>query len=100
MLQEVVLTRAQDLKDFLTNCRGSPPQAELQVAVVLCCLSLTVYSQSIMYQLVSGIAFCHHHRVLHRDLKPQNLLINKVSPCRHVCTPLNPLDTEGTIKAG
>lgn len=23
-----------------------------------------------------GIAFCHQHKVLHRDLKPQNLLIN------------------------
>jgi cyclin-dependent kinase len=33
--------------------------------------------QSLMYQLLRGIAFCHHHRVLHRDLKPQNLLINK-----------------------
>lgn len=30
-----------------------------------------------MMQLVSGIAFCHSHRILHRDLKPQNLLINK-----------------------
>jgi cyclin-dependent kinase len=24
-----------------------------------------------MYQLLKGIAFCHDHRVLHRDLKPQ-----------------------------
>ena len=29
------------------------------------------------YQLLRGIAFCHENRVLHRDLKPQNLLINK-----------------------
>ena len=29
------------------------------------------------YQLLKGIAFCHENRVLHRDLKPQNLLINK-----------------------
>jgi serine/threonine protein kinase len=30
-----------------------------------------------MFQLVKGIAYCHSHRVLHRDLKPQNLLIDK-----------------------
>ncbi|KAI9476151.1 MAG: kinase-like domain-containing protein [Benjaminiella poitrasii] len=33
--------------------------------------------KQLMYQLLKGIAFCHAHRVLHRDLKPQNLLINK-----------------------
>jgi negative regulator of PHO system len=32
--------------------------------------------KSFMYQLQRGIAFCHENRVLHRDLKPQNLLIN------------------------
>lgn len=30
-----------------------------------------------MMQLCLGIKFCHSHRVLHRDLKPQNLLVNK-----------------------
>lgn len=33
--------------------------------------------KSYMYQMLQGIAFCHAHRVLHRDLKPQNLLIDK-----------------------
>ncbi|KKK15958.1 cdk5 [Aspergillus rambellii] len=33
--------------------------------------------KSFMHQLMNGIAFCHDNRVLHRDLKPQNLLINK-----------------------
>lgn len=33
--------------------------------------------KSFLYQLLKGIAFCHEQRVLHRDLKPQNLLINK-----------------------
>lgn len=30
-----------------------------------------------MWQLCSGIRYCHSHRVLHRDLKPQNLLIDR-----------------------
>ena len=30
-----------------------------------------------MSQLVEGVRYCHSHRVLHRDLKPQNLLIDK-----------------------
>jgi serine/threonine protein kinase len=33
--------------------------------------------KSYLYQLLAGIAFCHANRVLHRDLKPQNLLIDQ-----------------------
>lgn len=33
--------------------------------------------KSFMYQLLRGMAYCHGRLVLHRDLKPQNLLINK-----------------------
>ncbi|KAI9175230.1 cyclin-dependent kinase 5 [Blastocladiella emersonii ATCC 22665] len=51
-----------DLKKYLDANNG-----DLDPAVV----------RQFLYQLLKGIAFCHEHRVLHRDLKPQNLLINK-----------------------
>ncbi|BFZ56823.1 negative regulator of the PHO system [Savitreella phatthalungensis] len=54
----------KDLKKYMDshgkNCALDPPTI-----------------RSFMYQLLKGIAFCHDNRVLHRDLKPQNLLINK-----------------------
>lgn len=52
----------QDLKRFMDACGDNGIQAET--------------TKSFLYQLLRGIAFCHEHRVLHRDLKPQNLLIN------------------------
>lgn len=31
--------------------------------------------QIFLFQLLRGLHYCHERRVLHRDLKPQNLLI-------------------------
>eukprot|EP00514_Thraustochytrium_sp_LLF1b_P003155 CAMPEP_0184509500 /NCGR_PEP_ID=MMETSP0198_2-20121128/1319_1 /TAXON_ID=1112570 /ORGANISM="Thraustochytrium sp., Strain LLF1b" /LENGTH=311 /DNA_ID=CAMNT_0026899339 /DNA_START=264 /DNA_END=1199 /DNA_ORIENTATION=+ len=53
----------QDLKKYMDSCR---PEG-LSPALI----------KSYLYQLLRGVAFCHSHRVLHRDLKPQNLLIDK-----------------------
>ncbi|KAJ3322163.1 cyclin-dependent kinase 5 [Blyttiomyces sp. JEL0837] len=51
-----------DLKKFLDTYNG-----DIDIPTI----------KYLMFQLLKGIAFCHEHRVLHRDLKPQNLLINK-----------------------
>ena len=52
----------QDLKKYLDVCDTG--------------LDLPIM-KSFLYQLLMGVAYCHHHRVLHRDLKPPNLLINR-----------------------
>lgn len=53
----------KDLKKYM-DARGQHGQLD------------PVTIKSFMQQLLRGIAFCHENRVLHRDLKPQNLLIN------------------------
>jgi len=35
------------------------------------------YIRKIIYQLVKSIDYCHSHDVVHRDVKPENLLISK-----------------------
>lgn len=31
-----------------------------------------------LFQLLRGLTYCHKRRVLHRDVKPQNLLISEI----------------------
>ena len=53
----------QDLKKVIDSTNGKGVEIK--------------YIKSYLYQLLKGIDYIHKHKVLHRDLKPQNLLINK-----------------------
>ncbi|NXF70479.1 CDK3 kinase, partial [Ciccaba nigrolineata] len=53
----------QDLKKYL----DSSQTGEIPLSLV----------KNYLFQLLQGVSFCHSHRVIHRDLKPQNLLINE-----------------------
>ncbi|VDP98021.1 unnamed protein product [Trichobilharzia regenti] len=88
----------QDLKKYFDSCNGEIDQNTVKVGELLTpktgkrtcqidseehlLLNITFGSrrkkvqQLFMFQLLRGLQFCHSHNVLHRDLKPQNLLIN------------------------
>ncbi|WVZ88222.1 hypothetical protein U9M48_034766 [Paspalum notatum var. saurae] len=56
-----------DLKKYLDVYRRGPSARPLPASLV----------KTFLYQLLKGVAHCHGHGVLHRDLKPQNLLVDK-----------------------
>lgn len=77
----------KDLKRYLDSVQGN--------------ISLE-QAKSFTYQIFRGLAFCHARGVMHRDLKPQNLLVEpdgtlKLADfglARAFCPPIRPLTHE------
>jgi cyclin-dependent kinase 1 len=77
----------KDLKKYMESCSD-----HLSPALV----------KSYLFQLCRGLAFCHARGVMHRDLKPQNLLVTRdgilkiadFGLARAFCPPIRPLTHE------
>ena len=77
----------KDLKKYMESCTGLLSQPLVK---------------SYLFQICRGLAFCHAKGVMHRDLKPQNLLVTRdgilkiadFGLARAFCPPIRPLTHE------
>lgn len=57
----------RDLSSYMNSFRNQSPRIIIPPNQV----------RQIMRDLLNGVDFLHSHRILHRDLKPQNLLVTR-----------------------
>jgi len=77
----------RDLKKYMESCSG---------------MLSDMLVKSYLFQCCRGLAFCHARGVMHRDLKPQNLLVSRdgrlkladFGLARAFCPPIRPLTHE------
>ena len=103
LLKELHHPNVVQLKDVFYM----PQESKLYLCFEYCDFDLKKYMKSLQYklsgeciksftyQMLNGLSWCHSHRIFHRDLKPQNVLVDpkKVRGTdrdEHARTPLFP----------
>lgn len=56
----------------------SPATSKLQRSGP-CAHADVAYPQAFVYQILKALSFAHSNRVMHRDLKPQNILVDRAN---------------------
>lgn len=64
-LQLIFQFMDKDLREFIDEHKTKNSQLQ------------KMHIKSIMFQILRGVADCHAKRILHRDIKPQNILLNE-----------------------
>ena len=84
LLKELHHPNVVQLKDVFYM----PQESKLYLCFEYCDFDLKKYMKSLQYklsgeciksftyQMLNGLSWCHSHRIFHRDLKPQNVLVD------------------------